>query len=100
VKSPFADEGQEHSPLIGWAFDGFAIYGPYEAESVMAKDSKENPLNEFNGHSDQERGWHYHVTPGKFPYILGGYWGKVDRRNLRGPGMRGGPPPPPPFGRP
>jgi hypothetical protein len=108
VKSPFADEGKEHSPLIGWAFDGFAIYGPYEAEFVMAKDSKETPLNEFNGHADQERGWHYHVTPGKFPYILGGYWGKVDRRNLRGPGMRsgpggpgpGGPPTPPPFGRP
>jgi hypothetical protein len=23
VKSPFVDEGEEHSPLIGWAFDGF-----------------------------------------------------------------------------
>jgi hypothetical protein len=89
VKSPFADEGREHSPLIGWAFDGFAIYGPYEGLEVMAKDSKENPINEFNGHSDPERGWHYHVTPGKFPYILGGYWGKVDPRNRRGPGGGG-----------
>jgi hypothetical protein len=67
----------------------------------MAKDSKENPLNEFNGHTDGQRGWHYHVTPGKFPYILGGFYGKVDPRNLRR-GPRGGPggPPPPPFGQP
>ena len=92
VKSPFADEGKEHSPLIGWAFDGFAIYGPYEGEGVMAKDSKENPLNAFNGHADPERGWHYHVTPGKFPYIIGGYWGQVDRRNMRGGGMMAGGP--------
>ncbi len=93
VKSPFADEGKQHSPLIGWAFDGFAIYGPYESEGVMAKDLKENPLNEFNGHTDSLRGWHYHVTPGKFPYIIGGYWGKVDRRNGPGGGpMMAGPP--------
>src|SRR5581483_7875875 len=83
VKSPFADEGEEHSPLIGWAFDGFPIYGPYESKGVMAKDSKENPLNEFNVHYDAVRGWHYHVTPGKFPYVIGGYWGVVDNRDLR-----------------
>src|SRR6185437_1609983 len=23
VKSPFADEGTGHSPVVGWAFDGF-----------------------------------------------------------------------------
>jgi hypothetical protein len=90
VKSPFVDEGKEHSPLIGWAFDGFAIYGPYEAEGVMAKDAKDHPLNDFNVHQDASRGWHYHVTPGKFPYIIGGYWGKVDPRN-GDRGRRGGP---------
>jgi hypothetical protein len=92
VKSPFADEGRSHSPVLGWALDGFAIYGPYESDGVMAKDSTTNPLNAFNVHRDPERGWHYHVTPGKFPYIIGGYWGRVDPRNLpRGP--RGGPGP-------
>jgi hypothetical protein len=84
VKSPFVDEGDDHSPLIGWAFDGYPIYGPYEAKGVMAKDGKINPLNEFNGHFDEVRGWHYHVTPGKFPYVIGGYWGVVDRRNFPG----------------
>ena len=34
-------------------------------------------------------GWHYHVTPGKFPYIIGGYYGEVDRRGRRGPPRRG-----------
>jgi hypothetical protein len=85
VKSPFVDEGEEHSPLIGWAFDGFPIYGPYERKGVMAKDDTDNPLNAFNIHYDEVRGWHYHVTPGKFPYIIGGYWGEADRRNFRRP---------------
>ncbi len=75
VRSPFSDDGGQHSPLIGWAFDGFPIYGPYEGKERMAKDDGSNPLNAFNIHHDPERGWHYHVTPGEFPYIIGGYWG-------------------------
>lgn len=83
IKSPWSDDGTTHSPLLGWAFDGFPIYGPYEESGVLAKDSTKNPLNEFNLHHDEQRGWHYHVTPGKFPYILGGFWGEVERRNLQ-----------------
>jgi hypothetical protein len=106
VNSPWADEGKEHSPVIGWAFDGFPIYGPFESDGVMAKDLKgSNALNEFNLHFDPERGWHYHVTPGEFPYIIGGYWGTEDPRDRqpgggRPRGMGGGPgfmPPPPQF---
>jgi hypothetical protein len=82
VKSPFVDEGDEHSPLIGFAFDGFPIYGPYESKGVMAKDLKTNALDELNMHYDEERGWHYHVTPGKFPYVIGGYAGETDARNF------------------
>jgi hypothetical protein len=58
----------------------------------MARDSTSNPLNAFNACYDKERGWHYHVTPGKFPYIIGGFFGKVESGNLdhfRGPpGLR------------
>jgi hypothetical protein len=105
LNSPWADEGKAHSPLIGFAFDGFPIYGPYEAANVMAKDvTGAGALNAFNLHYDPQRGWHYHVTPGKFPYVLGGYWGQVDSRNVRRPRPRGdGPPPfggPPPDGGP
>lgn len=103
VNSPWADEGQAHSPLLGWAFDGVPLYGPYESKGVMAKDLKgERALNAFNVHYDEQRGWHYHVTPGTFPYLIGGFWGVEDSRDQRrGPsgGGRGqggpgrGPPP-------
>ena len=28
-QSTFSDSGQQHSPIIGWAYDGNPIYGPY-----------------------------------------------------------------------
>ncbi len=85
MNSPWtADEGKEHSPLLGWAFDGYPIYGPYASAGVLAKDLKgPDALNEFNLHTDADRGPHYQVTPGKFPYIIGGYWGTPDPRNIR-----------------
>ena len=95
INSPWADEGNAHSPLIGWAFDGFPIYGPYVKANVLAKDAKgEEGLNEFNLHADRERGPHYQVTPGKFPYIIGGYWGMPDPRDIRRGRGRGGMGPP------
>ena len=85
VKSPFADNGQQHSPVIGFAFDGFPIYGPYEAAETMAKDLKgERALDACNGHLDPQRGYHYHATPGRFPYIVGGYSGVPEASNNRG----------------
>lgn len=80
VKTPWSDEGTRHSAVIGFGFDGFPVYGPYEAKGLLAKNDKRNPLNEFNLHEDPERGPHYHVTPGKFPHIVGGYWGEVPAR--------------------
>lgn len=85
VKSPFKDAGDGHSPLIGFAFDGFPLYGPYENEKTMAKDLKgDAALDVCNGHETKKRGYHYHVTPQKFPYILGGYAGVVEPSNSRG----------------
>ncbi|MFO0811689.1 MAG: YHYH protein [Gemmatales bacterium] len=87
VKSPFPDDGEQHSPPIGFAWDGYPIYGPYEAKGVEAKDLKDNQmLDVCNGHFDPERGYHYHVTPGKFPYVLGGYAGVPERSNGHGIG--------------
>jgi len=85
VKSPFSDDGKQHSPIVGFAFDGFPLYGPYEEASVMAKDLEGvRSLDVCNGHQDELRGYHYHVTPGRFPYILGGYAGVVEASNNRG----------------
>jgi hypothetical protein len=80
VNTPFADKGQGHSPVIGFGQDGFPVYGPYETNGVMAKDVTSNKLNDFNAHFDEQRGWHYHATPGKFPYMIGGYMGTVSNR--------------------
>lgn len=85
VKSPFRDNGKQHSPVIGFAFDGFPIYGPYESGGLMAKEATgELSLDSCNGHTDPDRGYHYHVTPGRFPYIIGGYAGVPELSNIRG----------------
>ncbi|MDB5342655.1 MAG: hypothetical protein JWP89_1032 [Schlesneria sp.] len=82
VKSPFPDDGKQHSPIIGFAWDGFPIYGPYEEAGVKAKDLKgATALDVCNGHHDKVRGYHYHVTPGRFPYVIGGYAGVVEPSN-------------------
>jgi hypothetical protein len=104
VNTPFVDKGDAPSQVIGFAFDGLPIYGPYQSSGVMAKDSTTNPLNAFNACYDDVRGWHYHVTPGKFPYIIGGYFAKVEQSDIaHGPPPRfgnapgfGRPPPPRP----
>jgi len=85
VKSPFVDDGTRHSPVIGFAFDGFPIHGPYESKDVMAMDlDGDAALDVCNGHEDAERGYHYHVTPGRFPYVIGGYRGAAEPSNNRG----------------
>ncbi len=87
VKSPFPDDGKQHSPVLGFAWDGFPIYGPYEEAGVMARDLKgSNALDVCNGHNDNVRGYHYHVTPGRFPYTIGGYAGIPEASNSRGLG--------------
>jgi hypothetical protein len=94
IHTSFKDEPGKHSELIGYAFDGYAIYGPQGEDGKPPTD-----LDECNGHTDSIRGYHYHVT-NKFPYILGGYHGVVERSNFdhpdgrrgrggRGPGGRG-----------
>ncbi len=85
VKSPFSDDGKQHSPPLGFAFDGFPVYGPYESAGLMAKDiDGDQALDACSGHQDDQRGYHYHVTPGRFPYIMGGYAGVVEQSNNRG----------------
>ncbi len=46
-----------HPALIGYAMDGYGIYGPVEADSEVAIG-----LDECNGHQDTTRGYHYHAA--------------------------------------
>jgi hypothetical protein len=45
-----------HAPLIGYALDGFGIYARLDAEGNEPAD-----LDALRGHSDDTRGYHYHV---------------------------------------
>lgn len=56
---------------IAYALDGFAIYGEREVDGKVVKG-----LDEFNGHFDSKKKYHYHGTK-TFPYINGGFRGVV-----------------------
>jgi hypothetical protein len=45
-----------HSPIIGYAIDGFAIYALLDKN-----ENKPTDLDECGGHSDDKRGYHYHA---------------------------------------
>ena len=45
-----------HSPIIGYAIDGFGIYALLDKNG-----NKPTDLDECGGHSDDERGYHYHA---------------------------------------
>ena len=106
------------SPVVGWALDGFPIYGSRECADaqcssiVMIKsgyaqtgDPKTNAwqaykwsehagdntyLDECNGHTGPDGKYHYHVTD-KFPYVLGCYRGTPNGAGMGMPdgGMMG-----------
>ena len=56
---------------IAYALDGFPIYGETEIDGKVAKG-----LDEFNGHFDAKKKYHYHGTK-NYPYINGGFKGVV-----------------------
>eukprot|EP01135_Chromosphaera_perkinsii_P003460 Nk52_evm29s243 gene=Nk52_evmTU29s243 len=62
-----ASAAADHSPLIGWAFDGHPIYGPYTDGGELPND-----LDACNGRTHSTKGYIYHVTP-EAPYVIGCY---------------------------
>jgi hypothetical protein len=68
-----------HSTLIGWAFDGFPIYGPIGNKGSYMRLSD---LDECHGHThkikyqgETQKLFHYHATH-EFPYTVGCYRGQ------------------------
>lgn len=57
---------------VGYALDGYALYGLTEPDGTVCKD-----LDKFNGHSHGSLGYHYHATKG-YSYINGGFHGQVN----------------------
>lgn len=101
-----ADPGAGHSKLIGYAFDGFGIFG-HRGESGKVLTNAD--LDECHGHT-HAISWdgrtvamyHYHAT-WEFPYMVGCFRGTSNVRppafgsgpGPGGPGPGGGPPPRP-----
>ena len=56
---------------IAYALDGFPIYGEVEPDG-----KKVINLDEYNGHFDSKKKYHYHGTK-TYPYINGGFRGDV-----------------------
>lgn len=84
-KCVIKDEPGQHSKIFGWAFDGFAVYGP---QGVGGKEPTD--LDKCNGHvhpGDSQDKYHYHVTK-TFPYIIGCYHGEVDAASFQRPMRR------------
>ena len=52
-------EGHYHPPLIGFGFDGIALYGQYDTHFSQMHGYSE-PLDEFGGHTHGNYGYHYH----------------------------------------
>ena len=71
-------EPAEHSPLVGYAYDGFGIYGRYGEGGKLLTNAD---LDECHGHTHtldwdgQQRSlYHYHAT-WEYPYTLGCFRG-------------------------
>ena len=52
-------DGHTHPPIIGFVFDGIALFGKYESTYVMEGDG--DVLDDYNGHTHDDYGYHYHA---------------------------------------
>jgi hypothetical protein len=84
-----ADVGERpgvHSPLVGYAFDGFGIYGPHGEAGIVLDTAA---LDDCHGHAHTVEWdgqplelYHYHAT-WSYPYTLGCYRGTPATGPLR-----------------
>jgi hypothetical protein len=88
-------EGEGHSPLTGYAFDGFGIFGLRGEDGALLSNAD---LDDCHGHT-HTIDWdgrpvalyHYHAT-WQYPYTVGCYRGTPVRALTGGPGGPGGAP--------
>ncbi|KAJ0403375.1 hypothetical protein P43SY_007126 [Pythium insidiosum] len=65
------------SPLIGFALDGFPVYGPYAEDGQVA-----TGLDACNGRIGDDGTYRYHVTLNRAPYIIGCFRGTPRNANI------------------
>jgi len=72
------DASGEHSKLLGWAFDGYGLYGPRDEGG---RELQLGELDACGGHSQEAKGgYHYHLIGG-YPYALECYHGCPEASN-------------------
>lgn len=65
-------EQDGHAAKMGYALDGFAIYGMLDQQGQESTD-----LDECRGHEDEGRGYHYHAASVAENMFIGCYAGKL-----------------------
>lgn len=83
----YDDSESGHSPLIGWAADGFGLYGKYDAGHAHPGDL-DRCMGHFGPTPTSNRSYHYHVSP-KFPYTIACWRGNVSAMPLENGGQPG-----------
>lgn len=85
-----ADTSTGHSALMGYAFDGFGIYGYYDEDGTEIINAD---LDECHGHvgviewdGQMVEMYHYHATR-EFPYTVGCFKGTPSVRSVGGQGQ-------------
>ena len=52
--------GHSHPPIIGFVFDGIALFGRHESD-YSSMDGASVDLDEYGGHNHDDYGYHYHA---------------------------------------
>ena len=53
-------DGHTHPPIIGFVFDGIALFGKYQS-TYDSMDGYDDVLDDYNGHTHGDYGYHYHA---------------------------------------
>ena len=56
-------DGHSHPPVIGFVFDGIALFGKND-EGTTALDGASEDLDDYGGHDHDDYGYHYHAHSG------------------------------------
>ena len=83
--SEVGEAADGETPIFAYAMDGYAIHSPLSEEAAAAAD-----LDECNGHTSDELGYHYHAAPAEDNGILTCLKGVTVEGTARGPGPRPG----------
>lgn len=73
------------TPMFGYALDGYPVHSPLDADAAATAD-----LDQCNGHTTKEGGYHYHANTAEKNQVITCLMGQSVARENAGPG---GPPP-------